>query len=410
MLGPGILVAATGVGAGDLATAAFTGNRLGTAVLWAVVVGAFLKFVLTEGLTRWQLATDSTLLEGCMTHLGRGFHWLFLAYFLLWSFLVGSALMSACGATLHAICPCLSAQADKILYGILHSIAAVALVKMGGYRLVEKVMTACVGVMFVAVIWIACALRPDPVEWIQGLLIPRIPQLNSGGLPWTIALLGGVGGTLTVLCYGYWIREEKREHVSDLATCRIDLAAGYVTTALFGISMLVIGSRMPAIEGGGARLLVELAASLENNLGRWGVLAKWVFLWAQSSRVQQLARGLAIAALPVRRTIAGCDDVKRERHRSRSRSRRFRTKPICTRYRRCRSQGSPGYLSRRHKKRMRSWARMVIPCLSAALLYLNNQSRWVGSAHRNRWTTNLVLTLTLATFLVVGILEIRARF
>ncbi len=40
ILGPGILVAATGVGAGDLATAAFTGSRLGLACLWAVVLGS----------------------------------------------------------------------------------------------------------------------------------------------------------------------------------------------------------------------------------------------------------------------------------------------------------------------------------------------------------------------------------
>ena len=61
-VGPGILVAATGVGAGDLATAAFTGTKLGVAILWVVVLGAFIKFVLNEGLTRWQLATGSTLL------------------------------------------------------------------------------------------------------------------------------------------------------------------------------------------------------------------------------------------------------------------------------------------------------------------------------------------------------------
>jgi len=40
ILGPGILVAATGVGAGDLATGALAGSKLGPAVLWAVVVGA----------------------------------------------------------------------------------------------------------------------------------------------------------------------------------------------------------------------------------------------------------------------------------------------------------------------------------------------------------------------------------
>ncbi|NRB75976.1 MAG: hypothetical protein HRU46_16570, partial [Verrucomicrobiales bacterium] len=41
LLGPGLMLAATGVGAGDLAGAAFAGMNLGVAVLWAVAVGAF---------------------------------------------------------------------------------------------------------------------------------------------------------------------------------------------------------------------------------------------------------------------------------------------------------------------------------------------------------------------------------
>jgi hypothetical protein len=32
-------------------------------LLWAVAVGAFFKFVLNEGIARWQLATGSTALE-----------------------------------------------------------------------------------------------------------------------------------------------------------------------------------------------------------------------------------------------------------------------------------------------------------------------------------------------------------
>jgi Mn2+/Fe2+ NRAMP family transporter len=45
VLGPGLLLAATGVGGGDLATATFVGGVLGTAVLWAIAVGAFMNFV-----------------------------------------------------------------------------------------------------------------------------------------------------------------------------------------------------------------------------------------------------------------------------------------------------------------------------------------------------------------------------
>jgi len=54
IVGPGMLVAATGVGGGDLAAATFSGAKLGVAILWAVLLGAFFKkTVLNEGLTRW---------------------------------------------------------------------------------------------------------------------------------------------------------------------------------------------------------------------------------------------------------------------------------------------------------------------------------------------------------------------
>lgn len=55
-IGPGLSVAAAGVGAGDLAAAGFTGSPFGTALPWAVVVGAFLEFARTEGLARRLLA------------------------------------------------------------------------------------------------------------------------------------------------------------------------------------------------------------------------------------------------------------------------------------------------------------------------------------------------------------------
>ena len=80
VLGPGMLVAATGVGAGDLATSAFTGNKLGLAILWAVIAGALIKYILNEGLARWQLVTGDTLLEGVVLHFGRPVLWTFFRH------------------------------------------------------------------------------------------------------------------------------------------------------------------------------------------------------------------------------------------------------------------------------------------------------------------------------------------
>lgn len=279
---PGFLVAATGVGAGDLATASFTGSQLGLAILWAVVLGGVLKYVLTEGLARWQLVTGETLLEGIAQRGGRAVGIVFLPYMLLWSFFVGSAIMSACGVTLYAMLPVFSSASEgKIAFGILCSVAGLALVHKGSFALFEQVMTACIGVMFTVVLVTAGLLWPGTEAVLSGLFIPSIPDMAGAGITWTIALMGGVGGTLTILCYGYWIREKGRTHADAIATCRVDLAFGYGATVLFGLAMVIIGSTID-IEGRGAGLLVTLADRLEASLG---VAGRWFFLVGAFSAV-----------------------------------------------------------------------------------------------------------------------------
>lgn len=279
IIGPGLLVAATGVGAGDLATGALTGSRLGVAVLWAVLLGAIIKFVLNEGLARWQLATGSTVLEGTARHFGRVAIITFLAYLCVWSFFVGSALMSACGVAAHAILPLGEPSTDKIIYGVIHSLVALGLVFAGGYRLFEKVMSICIGVMFTTVLATTIAIGPDWSAVVSGVFIPAIPQLNDGGLKWTVGLMGGVGGTVTVLCYGYWIREDHREGLGELRTCRLDLLTGYFATAIFGMCMVILGSGLDTDSGAkGATLIVQLGDQLKASLGSFGPTARVAFL------------------------------------------------------------------------------------------------------------------------------------
>jgi len=275
LIGPGLLVAATGVGAGDLATASFSGSQLGTAILWAVVVGGLFKFALTEGLARWQLVTGETLLEGLASRMGPWFGWLFLPYLLLWSYFVGAALISACGATLHAIFPVFDdASQGKVAFGILASLSGLLLVLLGGFKLFEKVMAVCIAVMFAIVLITAGLLWPGTSAVLQGLLVPTIPDAAGQGLIWTMALIGGVGGTLTILCYGYWIREQGRHSNEHIGLCRLDLGLGYGMTILFGIAMVIIGSTVE-VDGKGAGLLVSLADRLEQPLGPIG---RWLFL------------------------------------------------------------------------------------------------------------------------------------
>ncbi|MEM9491597.1 MAG: Nramp family divalent metal transporter [Myxococcota bacterium] len=398
-LGPGLLVAATGVGAGDLATAAFTGSQLGTAVLWAVVVGAALKFALNEGIARWQLATGETLLEGGAARLGRAAAPLFLPYLLLWTFFVGSALMSACGAVTHAIVPVFDDPArGKLVFGIVHSILGAVLVTLGGFRFFERIMGVCIALMFTVVVITAALLWPGTEAVARGLFIPSIPAADGQGTVWTVALMGGVGGTLTVLCYGYWIREKGRTGLGDLRACRVDLAAGYSMTAVFGVAMVIIGSTV-VISGKGSALIVVLAERLDGPLGASG---KWAFLIGAWGAVFSSLLGVW-QSVPY--LFADCWRIHRT---TRARSNGTQPPPSAA------LTETPAYRAyllgitfvpmlgllvsfREIQKLYAVIGALFIPALALLLLIMNGRVRWLGQA-KNSFLGNAALVAALAFF------------
>lgn len=396
LLGPGVVVAATGVGAGDLATASLAGSHLGTAVLWTVVVGALFKLTVNEGLARWQLATGQTFLEGVVTRLGPIAAWLFLPYLLLWSFFVGAALMGACGVTVHAMVPIFDDAADgKLVFGAAASALGYVLVRVGGYALFEKVMSVCIAVMFVTVMVTAALLWPGTGAVLRGLFVPAIPHAGGQGLTWTVALIGGVGGTLTVLCYGYWIREKGRAGAAALRLCRIDLGVGYAMTAFFGMAMVIIGATV-TIEGRGAGLIVSLASRLEEPLGVFG---KWVFLAGAFGAVFSSVLGVW-QAVP----YLFADLYYLALARPRTAGARVPADLEATRPYRI-------YLvlialvpmigltvSFQDVQRLYGViGALFLPALALALLYFNGRTAWVGRL-RNRWPSIVGLVATLVFF------------
>lgn len=400
-LTPGLLIAATGVGAGDLLTASIAGSTVGLSILWAALVGAVLKFVLTEGIARWQMGTGTTVLEGWALHFGRGVQWAFLGYLLLWSFFVGGALVNACGVAGAGLLPLVEdLRASKAIWGVTHAMVGWALVRVGGYRLFEKLMSALIGLMFATVVVTAVLIRPDLPAVLRGCLAPVVPE---DGAVWVLAVLGGVGGTVTLLSYGYWIRERGRTGGRGLGLCRIDLAVGYAMTALFGLAMMVIGSRVDIRRGPAVAL--ELAGQLEQVAGPAG---RWVFLlgfWgAVFSSLLGVWQGVPYLFADF---IRARGDWRRGRIRGDAPAARSAGGPglaDTTAYR--------GYLLALAvlplpllwftvQKAQLVYAvvgAFFVPLLALALLVLNNRADWVGTRYRNGWVPNLLLSVALVFF------------
>lgn len=268
-IGPGIVIAATGVGAGDLIAASVSGARYGTAILWAAVIGAIIKYVINENLARWQLVTGTTLLEGWIQKLPRFVSFYFLLYLLVWSFIVAGALISATGLAAHAIIPSIPVE----VWGVIHSLAAVIIVWFGAYRHIERIMKLLIIIMFVVVIVCAAMLLPPASELLAGIFMPSLPD---GSIVFVLGVIGGVGGSVTVMSYGYWIREKQWSGSKYIPQCRIDLSVAYILTGLFGLAVMIIAAGVQPEVVKGSKMILAVAEHLESSVGEYG---KWLFLF-----------------------------------------------------------------------------------------------------------------------------------
>lgn len=276
-VGPGLLVAAAGIGAGDIVSSTMAASRHGLALLWVVVLAAALKAVLNEGIARWQLATGTTALEGWCDHLPRWVRWYFAAYLVLWTVSVSAALTSACGLGLAT----LTGNAVPRPWGAIgHALAGGALVAAGGFAGFERVMKGLIATMFFAIVACAALMFADPAAAARGLFVPTVPAGDAGSV---LSVLGGVGGSIAMLAYNYWMREERMAGAGWLGFVRRDVAIAYVFTAVFAAAVMVVSTaafHVPGITISNAQAVTRMAEALGETIGPVGFYAYAIGFWA----------------------------------------------------------------------------------------------------------------------------------
>jgi Mn2+/Fe2+ NRAMP family transporter len=397
IIGPGVAMAATGVGAGDFVTAAVNGAKFGLGLLWIIVAGSIVKGLLNEGIARWQLETDTTILEAWCRRFPPFVRYVFIVYLSVWSFFVGGSLASACGLAAHAILPLpVDEKWSIIIWGAAHMMAGCALGFVGRYPLFEKIMGALVAVMFVGTIAGAAVTAPNWMQTLRGALVPTmIPQ---GSASYIMGTIGGVGGSVSLLCYSYWLIEAKRAGRQWRKATFVDLIICYVLTALFGLGVMIMSAQVfypkPDITEDRS-LLIQLANSLRERVGDAGY---WLYVWgfwgAVFSSVLGNAQGIPYLFSHVAAMIKGVPEGKQAEY----------TSPTSRWYR--------GYLLymtfpplvwlffKRPVAMVVTFAILasfITPFIAATLLYMNNKRAWVGKA-KYGVVINALLVLSLVLF------------
>ncbi|MFE6284814.1 Nramp family divalent metal transporter [Streptomyces sp. NPDC057877] len=264
-LGPGIVVAATGVGAGDLVATLIAGSSFGYTLLWAAVLGCLVKISLAEAAGRWHLSTGRTLFDGWAS-LGRWTTYFFVVYVVIWGFVYGAAAMSSSALPLQALFPDVM---DLEWWAIACGLVGLVFVWFNKYAVFEKVMTVLVGVMFVVTVYLAVRVTPNLPDLLAGLL-PVLPDEKDSVLN-TLGLIGGVGGTITLAAYGYWVNAKGWTDSGWMKVMRLDNRVAYLTTGVFVVAMLIVGAELlhaaDIALAGGDKGLVQLGDILEAEYG-----------------------------------------------------------------------------------------------------------------------------------------------
>ncbi|MFH9606563.1 Nramp family divalent metal transporter [Streptomyces sp. NPDC017448] len=262
-IGPGIVVAATGVGAGDLVATLIAGSRFGYTLMWAAVIGCVVKISLAEAAGRWHLATGRTLFDGWRS-LGPWTTVYFAVYVVVWGFLYGATAMSSSALPIVALFP--DGPGLKF-WAIVTGLIGLGFVWFNRYAVFEKVMTVLIGIMFVVVVYVALRVVPDVGASFAGLL----PVLPDGSLLYTLGLIGGVGGTITMAAYGYWVNAKGWSDSSWMKVMRLDNRVAYITTGVFVVAMLIVGAELlhasQTALTSGDRGLIDLGEVLEDRFG-----------------------------------------------------------------------------------------------------------------------------------------------
>ncbi len=404
LLGPGLIVAAAGIGSGDVVSATVGGATYGVTLLWAIALGAFFKFVLTEGIARWQLATGLTLLEGWALYLPAWVKAYFGAYLVLWTFAVTAALTNATGLGIANLTGGVIPQSWG---AVAHSFIGAAFVLVGGFAGFDKAIKVLVGIMGFSVLACAALTFTSPMDTLRGL----VPTIPGGSGVYVLSLVGGIGGSITMLGYSYWMREEKIAGPGCLKYVRGDLSVAYIFTAVFGMAVMLIANRAFFVSGtqlSDAQAVSRMAQMLGSILGPFGFWAYAVGFWAcVFASLLGVWQSVPYLYADFYGAVTKASDEERRRL----------TQVTSTPYRLAllfvtlaplpfAFMGRPLFIIVTYTV----IGSLFIPFLAATLLYMNSRIRWAAAVPRNHWTTNALLVVILLLFAAVGAREVAGAF
>ena len=142
-------------------------------------------------------------------------------------------------------------------------------------------MKVLIATMFFSII--ACAALTFSRSGRRVSAACSCPAIPAGGGSSVLSVLGGIGGSIAMLAYNYWLREEKMVGPAWLRFVRADIAIAYAFTAVFGMAIMIVANQAFHVAGvqiTNAQAVTKMAETLGAIIGPIGFYAYAIGFWA----------------------------------------------------------------------------------------------------------------------------------
>jgi manganese transport protein len=242
-IGPGTLVAAAFIGPGTVTLCTLAGVNFGFNLLWAMLLSIIATIVLQEMAARLGIISQKGLSEVIREEIKSPFLRQGITLLMLSAVVVGNASYEAGNISggilgLESVLGKYSIAIGTIsinLMSLLIGFIAFTLLYIGNYKFLEKALISLVLLMSVSFIATAILTKPNLLEVLNGMFVPRFPEKSI------LTIIGLVG--TTVVPYNLFLHaslvKERWHKKEDVSFARKDTIISIILGGLVSMAIII---------------------------------------------------------------------------------------------------------------------------------------------------------------------------
>jgi manganese transport protein len=293
-IGPGMILAASIVGSGELIATTSLGAQVGYVALWAILLSCFIKPIVQAEMGRYIIASGETGLAGFNRVPGPRLkiNWVICAWAIMtfMTLLQVGAMFGGVAQVMNLLLPGVSINIWVLIFFVI----TLALLLGGGYERIERLAMVKVGLFTMLTLLAALLLirMPEYFSWSEfwgGLTF----QMPKEGISKAVAVFGITGvGASELFMYPYWCvekgyarfagaRQESEQWYRRargwIRIMHLDIIVSMIIYTIATIAFYLLGAGILHGLGkdpGGGEMITVLSNIYTQTLGEWSL---WLF-------------------------------------------------------------------------------------------------------------------------------------